>query len=524
MFCSTHMKTLIQAAAVTLFAASAAQAQQAVQWKVSDGGNGHWYRFDAVSREWPDAQRLASAAGGHLATVSDAAESAFVDQLVETSHPSGWVWLGGTLVCSTPASPNCTDCTWTWVTDEPWSYQAWAPGEPNCLYPTERTATLSGVWVDIYSPGHVNQSMWEWSADCNSDGIVDYGQILDGSLSDVNADGVPDACQAPCVPSDLNNDGAVDGSDLGALLSDWGPAAGQGTRADINGDGIVNGADLGTLLSNWGPCGAAPTWATVIQWQPDPAVVTDAQFRDGIQATGLPWRVRDTGTGIEMLLVPPGTFEMGCSGWPDESGCDSSERPVHQVNLTNAWYLGRYEVTQAQWVATMGTNPSHFQGHPDSANRPVEQVSWNAIHGYMSAAGMRLPTEAEWEYACRAGTQTPFYTDDDSPSELAWFYHNACQGGEECGTREVGLKAANAFGFHDMLGNVWEWVNDWHGSYEAAPQFNPGGPATGWTRVARGGSFVDFANSTFGVRSSSRFPELPQHSRNTLGFRVARNP
>jgi hypothetical protein len=97
--------------------------------------------------------------------------------------------------------------------------------------------------------------------DCNSDGIVDFGQILDGTFADVNADGIPDVCQAPCVPSDLNNDRSVDGADLGVLLSAWGPAGPESARADINGNGIVDGADLGVLLANWGPCGGAPEWA-----------------------------------------------------------------------------------------------------------------------------------------------------------------------------------------------------------------------------------------------------------------------
>jgi hypothetical protein len=98
------------------------------------------------------------------------------------------------------------------------------------------------------------RAVYEWSADCNSDGIVDYGQILDGTFADVNADGIPDACQSPCIPADLNNDRSVDGADLGMLVSAWGPAGLESARADINGNGIVDGADLGILLSFWGRC------------------------------------------------------------------------------------------------------------------------------------------------------------------------------------------------------------------------------------------------------------------------------
>ncbi len=262
-----------------------------------------------------------------------------------------------------------------------------------------------------------------------------------------------------------------------------------------------------------------PAWATLVEAQPDPAVVTDPALREAIAATGLAWRVRDTATQMEMLLVPPGTFQMGCIMGSNQHGCYSWEQPVHQVTLTNAFYLGRYEVTQSQWVAKMGSNPSSFQGQSDSASRPVEQVSWNTIQGYLSAIGMRLPTEAEWEYACRAGTQTPFYngsTDDNTVGALAWYSPNS--GGQ---THAVGVKAANAFGFHDMLGNVWEWVNDWYDTYPSSAQTNPTGPVSATNRVLRGGSW---GGDTSGVRSSTRNYGSPGGTDNGLGFRVARTP
>ena len=270
-----------------------------------------------------------------------------------------------------------------------------------------------------------------------------------------------------------------------------------------------------------------PSWATLVEAQPDPAVVTDPALRAAIAATGFAWRVRDTGTQMEMLLIPPGTFQMGCIMGSNQYGCYSHEQPVHQVTLTNAFYLGRYEVTQSQWVAKMGSNPSYFQasnGYPDSGSRPVEQVSWNTIQGYLGATGMRLPTEAEWEYACRAGTQTPFHngsTDDSTVGNLAWFYVNTCQGGTGCGTRPVGGKAANGFGLHDMLGNVWEWVNDWYGTYPSSAQTNPTGPVSASYRVLRGGSWSDGPNY---VRSSNRYDFTPGYTANFFGFRVARTP
>jgi formylglycine-generating enzyme required for sulfatase activity len=330
-------------------------------------------------------------------------------------------------------------------------------------------------------------------------------------------------CQGDLVPN-----GAVNGADLGVLLSYWGPRTTDpfSVASDIDGNGDVNGADLGLLLASWGACPVfTPPWATLVEAQPDPAVVTDPALRAAIIATGRPWRVRDTATQIEMLLVPPGTFQMGCIMGSNQNGCYSWEQPVHQVTLTNAYYLGRYEVTQAQWTARMGSNPSWFKNASTQVpaaqvpNRPVERVTWNTIQGFCTATGMRLPTEAEWEYACRAGTQTPFYngsTDDNSVGDLAWYWWNSADQ-----TRPVGGKAANAFGFHDMLGNVWEWVNDWYGSYSANAQTDPTGPTSGTHRVIRGGEWNNVANN---VRSSERASADPGGAGSGIGFRVARTP
>jgi len=331
---------------------------------------------------------------------------------------------------------------------------------------------------------------------------------------------------AQCV-ADLNNDREVNGADVAILLGAWGPCPGTPCPGDLNLDNEVNGGDLASLLGAWGPCPTVvPSWATLVEAQPDPAVVTDPALRAAITATCLAWRVRDTATQVEMLLVPPGTFEMGCIMGSDSHACLGSELPVHQVTLTNAFYLGRYEVTQAQWQAKMGSNPSAFQSASapvpaaQVSNRPVENVSWDTIQGYLGATGMRLPTEAEWEYACRAGTQTPFYngsTDESTVGALAWYGSNS--GGQ---THPFGGKAANAFGLYDMLGNVWEWVNDWYGDYSADAQTNPTGPASGSTRVVRGGGWINGPN---GVRSSGRpYGVSPCCSISFIGFRVARTP
>jgi formylglycine-generating enzyme required for sulfatase activity len=264
-----------------------------------------------------------------------------------------------------------------------------------------------------------------------------------------------------------------------------------------------------------------PSWATLVEAKPDPAVVSDPALRASIAATGFAWRVRDLGTQMEMVLIPPGTFQMGCTA-SNQYGCYFHENPTHSVTLTQAFYMGRCEVTQGQWVAKMGSNPSYFQGYSDSANRPVEQVRWDTIQGYLSATDMRLPSEAEWEYACRAGTTSAFNngsSDDATVGSIAWYSSNS---GNQ--THAVGGKAANALGLYDMSGNVWEWVNDWYdGSYySVSPSTNPLGPVSGTYRVLRGGSWNW---STDYVRSSYRYAgPLPAGPNSYVGFRVARTP
>jgi formylglycine-generating enzyme required for sulfatase activity len=231
---------------------------------------------------------------------------------------------------------------------------------------------------------------------------------------------------------------------------------------------------------------------------------------------------------------------MGCSA-SNRYACYSDESPVHAVTLTSAFYMGRYEVTQAQWQARMGTNPSYFVARPENGNtantnRPVEQVTWNQIAGtggFLSGTGLRLPTEAEWEYACRAGTTTAFHgftgylsgtNDDTLVGNIAWFSgNNGASGTATYGTKAVGQKLANSFGLHDMSGNVFEWVNDWYSStyYASSPSSNPTGPSTGTNRVLRGGSW---SGGTGAVRSSFRYSFTPGSAGSNIGFRVARAP
>ena len=295
---------------------------------------------------------------------------------------------------------------------------------------------------------------------------------------------------------------------------------------------IFSSSSSGSSSSSSSGGGGRPIlcdWATLLEPLPDPAVVTDANLRAAIVASGFAWRVQDNGTGIEMLLVPAGTFTMGCSPSISYPSCGLDESPTHQVALS-AFYIGRYEVTQAQWLGVMESNPSFYQGQSDSPSRPVEQVSWNMIASgstsFMYLTGLRLPTEAEWEYAYRAGTTTAFHSypaqpngfnDDTLLENIAWFYPAA--GGQ---THAVGGKLANGLGLHDMSGNVWEWCQDWYGPYSSVSVTNPTGPTTGSYRLLRGGSWGD--NSDYCRASLRNSGDTPDNLGNSGGFRAARNP
>ena len=193
------------------------------------------------------------------------------------------------------------------------------------------------------------------------------------------------------------------------------------------------------------------------------------------------------GITIGMVKVEAGTFMMGVTSEIQDPSFD--EKPVHQVTLTNDYYMGKYEVTQALWQAVMGSNPSKFKGD----DLPVEQVSWNDCQEFISKLNgftgkkFRLPTESEWEYAARGGKKSRGYQYSGSSniSDVAWYY----DGNSGSKTHPVGTKQANELGIYDMSGNVWEWCQDWYGSYVSLSQTNPTGAVSGPYRVYRGGSW-----------------------------------
>jgi formylglycine-generating enzyme required for sulfatase activity len=177
--------------------------------------------------------------------------------------------------------------------------------------------------------------------------------------------------------------------------------------------------------------------------------------------------------GLTYVWIPPGRFTMGCS--PGDAECTPGEKPAHEVTITRGFWLGRTPVTQQAYQRVTGQDPSNVKG----ANLPVETVNWDEAKSYCEAIRGRLPTEAEWEYAARAGSTGARYGNLD---DIAWYSENS--GGT---THEVGQKRANAFGLYDMLGNVLQWVADWYGDYQPGAQSDPSGPGRGHFRVVRGG-------------------------------------
>ena len=209
--------------------------------------------------------------------------------------------------------------------------------------------------------------------------------------------------------------------------------------------------------------------------------------------------------GLTYVYIAPGRFTMGAS--PGDTECRDSERPAHEVQITRGFWIGQTPVTQAAYAKVMkGANPSHFKG----AEQPVENVSWEDASAYCKAVGMRLPTEAEWEYAARAGNGNARYGPLDG---IAWYGANS--GGE---THPAGRKEANAWGLHDTLGNILEWVSDRYGAYELQAVSDPVGPPNGAERVLRGGSWYSTPAS---VRVSYRNGYVTSVRNDGFGFRCA---
>lgn len=216
----------------------------------------------------------------------------------------------------------------------------------------------------------------------------------------------------------------------------------------------------------------------------------------------------------DMVLVQGGSFKMGATR--EQGKGSDNEKPTHKVTLSD-YYISKYEVTQELWIAVMGKNPSLFKGN---LKQPVERVSWNDCQTFITKLNeltgrrFRLPTEAEWEYAARGGNKSQGYkySGSNSLDNVAWFYDNSGRT-----THPVGQKSPNELGLYDMSGNVWEWCQDWLGSYSKESQTNPQ-VHSGTHRVYRGGGWDIFAGS---CRVSNRSGLRPDNQNDYLGLRLA---
>jgi len=235
-----------------------------VEWRASEGGNGHWYQLVIEGHpSWTQAKLMAELRGGYLATLTSQAESDLAGVL---SRGMPAMLLGG---FQDRTSPDYSEPlgAWKWITGEPWSFSNWGKGEPNDAsnghgdpgedYLYSWTGAQGFKWSDgdnICPECNPGPLLIEWSADCNDDGMVDYGQILQGQLVDADANGVPDVCEVDPCPGDITNGGTVDAADLSILLAAWGTNGQAEFDTDIDGSGLVDGGDLALVLGGWGPC------------------------------------------------------------------------------------------------------------------------------------------------------------------------------------------------------------------------------------------------------------------------------
>jgi len=277
--------------------------------------------------------------------------------------------------------------------------------------------------------------------------------------------------------------------------------------------------------------GVVPGAGKLIEWHAGVDVPdeywSECQLRvlasDGETQVSLPG-----GAIMEIVWIEPGTFMMGSPS--DEPGRQAVEGPQHEVTITQGFYLGEYEITQGQWVSVMGTTPwvgqSFVQEQPDN---PATYISWNDVQAFIVALNAaegdsvyRLPTEAEWEHACRAGTTTiwSFGDDDEQLQQYAWYVDNASNAGEAY-PHTVGTKLPNPWGLYDMYGNVYEWVHDWYDPsyYGLSPAVDPLGPADTGGHVSRGGHFADVSGRT---RSATRNNNSSAFFNHAVGARIVR--
>ena len=324
-------------------------------------------------------------------------------------------------------------------------------------------------------------------------------------------------------------------ADAAAMLEALAAVGPQGRRPERRGASVVKPEPVAEPkpVKNQLPPGLEPVanaeYASVAGLAEGSAEAQERQ-RQAMEAWGWPLEVCAGKTGILFRLIPAGTFTMGSP--ENEPGREDDQEMQHEVTLTTPFYLAKFPVMHEQWEAVMRNRPWRFLNPGREA--PVEQVSWDdcqefvaklsGLEGPLAGYEYRLPTEAEWEYACRAGTQTALYNGDLASAEgvcpnldqVGWYAENS-----DDATHPGGGKAPNAWGLYDMLGNVWEWCFDWSDDYPASAMTDPVGPREGSLRVLRGGSW--YGNAGY-CRAADRFRGDPADSYDFLGFRVALAP
>ena len=347
------------------------------------------------------------------------------------------------------------------------------------------------------------------------DGVVQVVGLAEGTtmivVSSVDGQAIPDACMVTVYTEvgDVNCDGFVSIGDVTALINYLLTHDATGintTNADTNNNELINISDVTALIN----------YLLTDNWPWDPPLTQTFTVN---------------GVSFKMVGVKGGTFTMGATAEQDYDAYDM-EKPAHQVTLSS-FSIGETEVTQALWQAVMGSNPSNFSptnGYAENLQRPVERVSWDDCQTFitklnqMTGKTFRLPTEAEWEYAARGGNRSHGYKyagSNDIDEEVAWYWLSIPSQTEETagyGTQTVATKTPNELGLYDMSGNVWEWCQDWYGSYSSEAQTNPTGPSSGLDRVCRGGCWFSYARY---CRVSCRGNLDPTGSLNNLGLRLA---
>ena len=370
----------------------------------------------------------------------------------------------------------------------------------------------AGVWVEalrqVEAPAAADRSYGLVVSGVGLATYVDADFRVEAGMASIElaAQGRAKVAQNNEILGDVDNNGEV--NILDALLvaiysadaSTAMPNGGDIALGDVNGDGTVDLTDAWLI----GQYALDPSAAGL------PAGIGEAVLNPSAGGGGTVGQARSFslpgGGEMAFVWIAPGVFQMG-----SDDGF-SNEGPLHEVELSRGFWLGRYEVTQGEWEAVMGTRPWSGQNFVRSnSSHPAVYISWHDVQEFIeklnAASGSsvyRLPSEAEWEYACRAGTQTRWsFGDDESQlTDYAWYRANAWSVGEQY-AHAVGTKRANPWGLYDMHGNVWEWVQDWYGYsyYNSSPRVDPPGPTSGSARVLRGGGISDNAHR---VRSAVR--------------------